>query len=185
MERMPVFAIVGKSSSGKTVLMEQLIAEFKRRGYKVAALKHAAGGMEMDQPGKDSWRLARAGSDAVFVSSPDKLAFIKKVEHDLDIEEILPIVGAEFDLILAEGFRKGKIPKIEVHRKELGEDLLCSPGELSAVVSDEPLNLALPQFSRGDVARIADFIEDELGLKGRDDVFSPSGRSKRDDQCSP
>jgi molybdopterin-guanine dinucleotide biosynthesis protein MobB len=156
---LPIVSIVGKSQSGKTVLMEQLIAEFKKRGYKVVALKHSRGGMEIDYPGKDSWKFAQAGSDAVCVSSPDKLAFIKKLDHDLDIEEIMPIVGPEFDLILAEGFRKSKIPKIEVHRKELGDDLLCYPEELSAIVTDTPLDTDIAQLPWGDIVAIADFIE--------------------------
>jgi molybdopterin molybdotransferase len=155
----PIVSIVGKSQSGKTVLMEQLIAEFKKRGYKIAALKHSRGGVEIDRPGKDSWRFAQAGSDAVYVSSPDKLAVIKNVDHDLSIEEIMPIVGPEFDLVLAEGFRKSKIPKIEVHRKELGDDLLCSPEELSAIVTDAPLNTDIAQLPWGDTAAVADFIE--------------------------
>jgi molybdopterin molybdotransferase len=156
---LPIVSIVGKSQSGKTVLMEQLIAEFEKRGYKVAALKHSRGGMEVDHPGKDSWRFAQAGSDAELISSPDKLAFIKNVNHDLRIEEIMPILGSEFDIVLAEGFRKSKIPKIEVHRKGLGDDLLCSPEELSAIVTDESLDTDIPQLPRGDTVAIADFIE--------------------------
>lgn len=161
----PIVSIVGKSQSGKTVLMEQLIAEFKRRGYKVAALKHSHGGMEIDHPGKDSWRYAQAGSDAVLVSSPGKLAFIKSVDHELDIEEIMPIVGPEFDLVLVEGFRKSKTPKIEVHRKELGDDLLCSPEELSAIVTDAPLDTDIAQLPWGDTVAVADFIEKNFVLK--------------------
>jgi molybdopterin molybdotransferase len=156
---LPIVSIVGKSGSGKTVLMEQLIAEFKRRGYKVAALKHSRGGMEIDQPKKDSWKFAQAGSDTVCISSPDKLAFIKRLDHDLNIEEIMSIIGPEFDLILAEGFRKSKIPKIEVHRKELGDDLLCSPEELSAIVTDGSLDIDITQLPCGDTVAIADFIE--------------------------
>jgi len=162
---LPIVSIVGKSQSGKTVLMEQLIAEFKRRGYKVASLKHSHGGMEIDHPGKDSWRFAQAGSDAVFVSSPDKLAFIKNLNHDLNIEEIMPILGPEFDLILAEGFRKSKTPKIEVHRKELGDDLLCSPEELSAIVTDGSLDIDIAQLPWGDTVAVADFIEKNFVLK--------------------
>jgi len=161
-KKLPVVSIVGKSQSGKTVLMEQLIAEFKRRGYKVAALKHSHGGMEIDHPGKDSWRFAQAGSDAVCISSPDKLAFIKNLNHELKIEEIMPIVGPEFDLVLVEGFRKSKTPKIEVHRKELGDDLLCSPEELLAIVTDGSLDTDINQFPWGDTAAIADFIEKNL-----------------------
>ena len=163
---LPLVSIVGKSQSGKTVLMEQLIAEFKRRGYKVAALKHSPGGMEIDRPGKDSWRFAQAGSDAVLVSSTDRLAFIKNLDHELNIEEILQVVGDEFDLVLAEGFRKSKIPKIEVHRKELGDDLLCSPDEISAIVTEGSLDTDIPQLTWGDTVAVADFIEKNFVLKG-------------------
>jgi molybdopterin molybdotransferase len=161
----PIVAIVGKSESGKTMLMEQLIAEFKKRGYKVAAIKHSHAGMEIDHPGKDSWKFSQAGSDAVCISSPDRLAFIKKVDSELGIEEIPPIIGSEFDLILAEGFKKSRVPRIEVHRKELGDDLLCSPGEPSAIVTDGSLDTAIadscrpPTFRWGDTVAIADFIE--------------------------
>jgi len=175
-ETLPIVSIVGKSQSGKTVLMEQLIAEFKRRGYKVAALKHSHGGMEIDHPGKDSWKFAQAGSDAVLVSSPDKLAFIKKLNHDLNIEEIMPIVGPEFDLILAEGFRKSKTPKIEVHRKELGDDLLCSPEELSAIVTDGSLDTDIAQLPWGDTVAVADFIEKNFVLKARTVPSTPRGK---------
>jgi len=161
----PIVSIVGKSQSGKTVLMEQLIVEFKRRGYKVVTLKHSRGGMEIDHPGKDSWRYAQAGSDAVLISSPDKLAFIKRLDHDLDIEELLPIIGPEFDLVLVEGFKKSKIPKIEVHKKELGDDLLCSPEELSAIVTDGSLDTDIPQLPWGDTVTVADFIEENFVLK--------------------
>jgi molybdopterin molybdotransferase len=175
---LPIVAIVGKSQSGKTVLMEQLIAEFKRRGYKIAALKHSRGGMEIDHPGKDSWRYAQAGSDAVLISSPDKLAFIKSLDHDLDIGEILPIVGSEFDLVLVEGFKKSKTPKIEVHREELGDDLLCSPEELSAIVTDGSLDTDIAQLPWGDTVTVADFIEKNFVLKSQSSAFLPPGRKR-------
>jgi len=174
----PIVSIVGKSRSGKTVLMEQLIAEFKRRGYKVAALKHSRGGMEIDHPGKDSWRYAQAGSDAVLISSPYKLAFIKSLDHDLDIEEILPLFGPEFDLALVEGFKKSKIPKIEVHRKGLGDDLLCSPEELSVIVTDGSLDIDIPQLPWGDTVAIADFIEKNYVLKSQDSGSLPPRRKR-------
>jgi molybdopterin molybdotransferase len=171
MKTLPIVSIVGKSQSGKTVLMEQLIAEFKRRGYKVAAVKHSHGGMEIDHPGKDSWKFAQAGSDAVYISSPDKLAFIKKLDHELNIEEIMPIVGSEFDLVLVEGFKKSQIPKIEVHRKELGDDLLCSLKELSAIVTDGSLDTDIVQFSWGDTVTVADFIEKNFMTKNEGNAF--------------
>jgi molybdopterin molybdotransferase len=167
----PIISIVGRSESGKTLLMEQLIVEFKRRGYKIAALKHShCGAIEVDQPGKDTWKFAQAGSDAVCISSPRKLAFIKISDHDLLIDEVLPIIGPEFDLVLVEGFKKSKLPKIEVHREELGNDLLCSPEELSAIVTDGPLDTPLadsyklPILSWADTASVADFIEKSFVL---------------------
>jgi molybdopterin molybdotransferase len=174
MRTSPIVSIVGRSESGKTLLMEQLIAEFKRRGYKIAALKHShCGAIEVDQPGKDTWKFAQAGSEAVCISSPHKLAFIKKSDHDLRIDEVLPIIGPEFDLVLVEGFKRSNLPKIEVHRKELGNDLLCSPEELSAIVTDGPLDTPLadsyklPILSWADTASIADFIEKNFLLNSR------------------
>ena len=164
-EMSPIVAIVGKSQSGKTMLVEQLIRELKKRGYRIAALKHSHCGIEIDHPGKDSWKFTQAGSDAVCISSPDKLAFIKNLNCELKVEEITPILGSEFDLVLAEGFKKSKIRKIEVHRKELGDGLICSPEELSAIVTDSPTDtliadgFKLPIFRWSDTAAIADFIE--------------------------
>ena len=85
----PVVSIVGKSNSGKTTLLEKLIPELKRRGYRVATVKHDTHGFEVDQPGKDTWRLAQAGADAVVISSSDKLALIKRVRDELDVTILL------------------------------------------------------------------------------------------------
>jgi molybdopterin molybdotransferase len=153
---LPTVSIVGKSDSGKTMLMEQLIAEFKRRGYKVAALKHNHHGtVEIDRRGKDTWKFARAGADAVLVSSPNKLAFIENLNHDFIFEEIMPIVGPGFG-------RSKSTRKIEVHRKKLGDDLLCYFEELSAIVTDEPLDIDVTQLPWGDTVAIANFIENNF-----------------------
>lgn len=155
----PMVSIVGKSGSGKTELLERLIAEFKKRGYRVAAVKHSQREIDMDTPGKDSWRFVQAGSEAVVVVSPDRLLFARSLGHEPKIDEILRIIGSGFDIVLIEGFRKGKAPKIEVHRKELGKELLCPVKMLSAIVTDEPLDADVPQLSPGDTGAIADFIE--------------------------
>lgn len=161
----PVVSIVGKSKAGKTTLIEGLICELKGRGYRVATIKHNPQGFELDKPGKDSWRHAQAGSDTVIMSSPQKLALIRSVDHDATIKELVQLLGVDFDIALIEGFSKGAAPKIEVHRKELGEDLLLSPKELIAIVSDEPLEADVPQFSWEDIEAIASFIEDRLIAK--------------------
>jgi len=167
---LPVVSIVGKTGSGKTQLIERLISEFKRRGYRVATVKHCPAGMEVDKPGKDSWRFAEAGSDAVVVSSPDKLACIRTVDHDSSIEEIWHLIGNDFDLVLLEGFKKGKAAKIEVHRKETGGNLVCPVELLSAIVTDEVLDNNVPQFSLSDTQTVADFIEKKFVLQDRSDT---------------
>lgn len=157
----PIVFVVGKSNSGKTTIVERLIAEFKRRGYRVATIKHEAYGFDIDKPGKDSWRHAQAGSDAVVLSSAQKLALIKNVDHEPSIAELARLIGTDFDIIIVEGFKRGKGLKIEVHRKELGE-LICDPRELMALVSDEALALDVPQFHPDDVLALAELIEKRL-----------------------
>lgn len=162
MHSVPIVSIVGRSRSGKTLLMEQLIAEFKGRGYRVAALKHSRGGMEVDYPGKDSWRFTKAGSDAVLVSSPGKLALIKSVEREPEIDEILRTIGPDFDIVLAEGFKRSNLPKIEVHRGDLGGELVCPSDELLAVVTDVQLDAGVARLSMNDTGAIADLIEQSV-----------------------
>jgi molybdopterin-guanine dinucleotide biosynthesis protein B len=157
----PIVFIVGKSNSGKTTIVERLIVEFKRRGYRVASIKHEAYGFDIDKPGKDSWRHAQAGSEAVVLSSAQKLALIKNVDHEPGIAELARLIGTDFDIIIVEGFKQGKGLKIEVHRKELGE-LVCDPRELMALVTDEALELDVPQFDPDDVLALAELIEKRL-----------------------
>ena len=84
----PVVSFVGRSNSGKTTLLEKVIRALKLRGYRVAVIKHSHHDFDLDQTGKDTWRFAQAGSDAVVISSPQKLALIKKTDHDANLEEL-------------------------------------------------------------------------------------------------
>ena len=167
----PIVCIVGKSNIGKTTLLENLIAELKKRGYTLATVKHDVHGFDVDQPGKDSWRFAQVGSDAVVISSPQKLALIQKVDHDYTPQELARIIGEDYDIILTEGYKRSQLPKIEVHRKEVSEELLCSPDDLVAVVTDEPLDLAVWQCSFDEIPRLADLIEETFILtREKEDV---------------
>jgi molybdopterin-guanine dinucleotide biosynthesis adapter protein len=155
-----VISIVGRSNSGKTTLLEKLIGELKRRGYNLAVIKHCANGFDLDQPGKDSWRFAKAGSDTVVLSSAQKIAYIKSMDHEATLDELLYHIGDEFDLVLTEGFKSGNAPKIEVHRD--GSELLFSAEELIALVTDESLDIAVPQYSPSEVEALADLIEKKI-----------------------
>ncbi len=165
----PIISIVGKSDAGKTTLLEGLIAELKRRGYKVAAIKHAGDDFELEKAGKDSWRLSQAGSEVVAISSPHKLAIIKQTEQDLSPQAISRVIKWDYDLILTEGFKKSSNLKIEIHSKKQGDELLSPPKQLLAVVTDEPMAIDVPQFSPNEVQKIADLIEGWLQVRQRDE----------------
>jgi len=168
----PVVSIVGKSGVGKTTVMEKLVAELKKRGYRVAALKHNVHGFDMDHEGKDTWRFDRAGSDAVAISSTQKLAIIRKVDHDLTLAELQRFIGPDFDIILAEGFKQDKAPKIEVHRKEIGADILCNKDELLAVATDEKLEIDVPQYTLEDARGMADLIEKRFFDREKENIVT-------------
>ena len=155
----PIISIVGKSDSGKTTLLEGLITELKRRGYRVAIIKHSAEDVELDAVNKDTWRFSQAGSEISAISSGHKLAVFKHLEHDFSPQELCQFIAGDFDLLLTEGFKQSNYPKIEIHRQEQGSDLLVPPQQLLAVVTDEPLEIDVPQFSKDEVRKIADLIE--------------------------
>jgi len=168
----PVVSIVGKSGVGKTTVMEKLIAELKNRGYRVATLKHNVHGFDIDLEGKDTWRYAQAGSDTVAISSSHKIAIIRKVGHDHTLAELNRFIGTDFDIILAEGFKQDKALKIEVHRQELGAELLCNKEELLAIATDERLEIDVPQYTLEDARGIADLIEKRFFDREQEDIVA-------------
>ena len=155
----PIISIVGKSDSGKTTLIEKLIPELTRRGYRIATVKHDVHGFEVDREGKDSWRHKKAGAHTVIISSPERLALIRDVEKDLTLEEIRETLVQDVDLIISEGYKKDVQPKIEVFRKEKHQELLCTKKDnLAAVVSNQPFDIDVPCFDLEDMKGLADFI---------------------------
>ena len=154
----PIVCIVGRPKSGKTTLMRRLIPELKQRGYRVATIKHVAHRFDIDIEGKDSWEHAEAGSDCVILSSPQRVAIIENVDHVLSPAELARLVSGNFDIVLAEGFKEAPELKIEVHRRDIG-GIVCLPQELMAIVTDQRLELDVPQFSMNDISGLADLIE--------------------------
>jgi molybdopterin-guanine dinucleotide biosynthesis protein B len=154
----PIVSIVGKSKSGKTTLIEKLIGELKSRGYQVATIKHTSQDLTFDQPGKDSWRHTQAGSEATVISSPDKMVLIKPTARESNLEEIVHLLGEDYDIILTEGFSQGDAPKIEVHRQQAGPPL-ATVRKLIAIATDESLETKTRQFSLEDIKGLADLLE--------------------------
>jgi len=85
----------------------------------VATIKHVPQGVSFDEPGKDSWRHILAGSEATAISSLDKIVMIKPAGRDASLDEVARLLGEDYDIILAEGFKQGNAPKIEVHCSEI------------------------------------------------------------------
>lgn len=167
-QSVPVVSIVGKSGVGKTTALERIIREIKRRGYKVGTVKHDTHGFDMDRPGKDSWRHAQAGSDAVVVAGPHKIALIRRVDEEMPLDEIVPLIG-DVDLVITEGYKRGEKPKIEVTRLERGTELLCHADELVAIMTDYPVDMPVSQFALDDAAGVVELLE-KLYLRNSEEV---------------
>jgi len=161
----PVVSIVAKSGTGKTTLVVKLIRRLKEKGYRVGVIKHDAHRFDIDHEGKDSWRMTQAGADTMVISSPDKLAMVKRhtAENEPGPVELVANYFQDVDIVLTEGYKKNAFPKIEVHRKARSGGLLCrgeeNDPELMAVASDERLELDVPVLDIDDDKGIADFIE--------------------------
>jgi len=162
--QIPVISIVGgKSNSGKTTLLVKIIREAKRRGWRVATLKHDVHGFEMDQPGKDTWRHAQAGADIVAISSPQKIAILEKVTEDQPLDEVLARIQG-VDVIFTEGYKQANKPKIEVFRSAVHQELFSKPEELLAIASDVSFDNGIPCFGLDDAQGICDLIEETFGV---------------------
>jgi len=174
----PIVAFSGPSGAGKTRLLVRLLPALVRRGLRVAALKHSGHAHFFDAPGKDSHRLRRAGALAVVVEGPAGAAwFGPPLGGARAMAGLLPAV----DLVVAEGFKGERLPRIEVHARRVSREFLCARDRrVMAVVSDEPPPRDLPCFGHAEVEALADFLCRRFGLaadpggKGR-----PGGRRRR------
>jgi molybdopterin-guanine dinucleotide biosynthesis protein MobB len=161
----PLLGFVAYSGSGKTTLLEQLIPELRARGLRIGLIKHAHHDFDIDIPGKDSYRLRKAGASQVMVASARRWALINEHEKERDeprLDELLQHLDtSRFDLLLVEGFKHENYPKIEVWRSATGKPLIY-PGaeEIIALACDKPptTTVTIPLLDLNDVASIADFI---------------------------
>ncbi len=154
----PIVSFVGRSNSGKTTLIERVIPELVRAGYKVATVKHAGHGFDLDTEGKDSWRHKQAGASSVMVLSKGSIAMFADVSDEMNVEDVRDrFLDHTYDLIIAEGWKHEGYPKIVVVREQIGETSVSTEG-LLAVVSDTPVDLSVPLFGLDDVIGVAALI---------------------------
>ncbi|MCR9089661.1 MAG: molybdopterin-guanine dinucleotide biosynthesis protein B [Rhodobacteraceae bacterium] len=164
---MRVFGVTGWKNAGKTGLMERLVSEITGRGITVSTLKHAHHTFDVDHPGKDSYRHRKAGATEVLLASRNRWALMHELRDTEEpaLEDLLPKL-APVDLVLIEGYKRDRHPKIEAWRAETGNPLIA-PGDdsIRAVASDAPLpGLNVPNFDLNDTVGIADFVLREVGL---------------------
>lgn len=158
----PIVSIVSKKRSGKTTLLEKLIPELSNRGYRVGTVKHDTHGFNIDHEGKDTYRHKACGAEAVLISSPWKLSFIKDSKEDLALTELVSMYMNDLDIVLTEGYKRANMPQVEVFRSAAHATPLHSKGDngsLIAVMSDVPLDLGVPNLDIDDVRALADIIE--------------------------
>ena len=166
---MKVFGIAGYSGSGKTTLLEKLIPQFTARGIKVAVIKHAHHGFDIDRPGKDSYRHREAGAHEVLLSCNDRWALMheRRSEGEVTLDELIGHLSP-CDLVLIEGFKQEPVPKLEVYRPENGKPpLFPERSDIVALATDADIVTTLPKLPLNDMAVIATFIIDTLQLSER------------------
>lgn len=159
-----IVSVIGKSGVGKTTLLEKLVPELRSRGYRIGTIKHDAHDFEIDYPGKDSWRLTRAGSNIVVLAARSRLAVVEQLDEEWPLERLASIMADRVDLILTEGYLRSATPKMEVSRRALGNALVAQPVDLLAIISDQPFSLNVPQFGLDDAPALASFLEQYFGL---------------------
>ena len=151
-------AIVGKSDSGKTTLIEKVVPELVKLGLRVGTVKHDAHSFEIDHPGKDSWRHGQSGAQAYAIASPKRLAFITKLDGEMPLTEHARRFFAGFDLVVAEGYKRTAPHRVELFRVGAGHaEPLCGPGEAMALVTDSKLQHE-HTFKLEDAAGLARFL---------------------------
>ena len=163
---MRIYGVTGWKNAGKTGLMERLVAEITGRGYTVSTVKHAHHTFDVDQPGKDSHRHRVAGATEVLLASRNRFALMHELreEGEPTLESLLQKLSP-VDLVLVEGYKRDRHPKVEAFRAETGNTLIATDDPtIRAVASDTALTIDRPLFDLNDTKAIADFILAEVAL---------------------
>ncbi|MCO6544681.1 MAG: molybdopterin-guanine dinucleotide biosynthesis protein B [Gilliamella sp.] len=161
MNNQKIIGISGYSSSGKTTLLKKIVSLLVEQNFKVGTLKHAHHDIDIDLPGKDSYELRKAGSLQTIVACDNRYALICETQNKpIDLITLINQFK-DVEIILIEGFKSEKIPKIICHRK-INKKALYIDEFTIAVVSDEPLDISLPVFDINKPIQIVEFIKSYL-----------------------
>ena len=157
--------VAASSNSGKTTLIEKIVRILKSRGLRIAVVKHASKGFELDREGKDSWKFRKAGADAVVLVGPDQIAVVKDIKQQPDDDGLVKMIG-DVDLVIKEGFKTAGGARIEVFRSGVSAEQPLSARDPSflALVSDRRADVGIPWFSLDDAEGVASFLADKFEL---------------------
>lgn len=164
-----IISFIAKSGTGKTTLIEKLINILSGKGYKISSIKHTDHEINVDTPGKDSWRHKNAGAFSSMLLSEKKLTFFSDIEAPPDIKNIISKFFTGSDIVIIEGFKGLDIPRVELLRKEVSPEMeikYLNDPNLFLVCADETIkDLKIPQININDSKKIAGFIEEEIIAK--------------------
>ncbi len=157
----PIVGFVADSGTGKTTLLSRLLPILKERGLTVGLIKHSHHDFDIDQPGKDSYRLRKAGASPVVLVSSHRRAVITELgsQEPTLSEQLYCFPYGSVDLVIVEGFKDEDYAKIELHREELKNPLM-QPHDPSiiAIVSNQQLTANVPVIALSEPSHVADFI---------------------------
>ena len=151
--------VVGVKNSGKTTLIEELVRELVRRGYRVGTIKHSSHRHDVDVPGKDSHRHGLAGGCPAALVTADSVGVFFPAPPGQEVYEELAPWYAACDLVIVEGGLDARAPKVEVWRRGLaGVPLAAGRSDIAAVVTDEAVEIAVECWPRSSVSHVADGV---------------------------
>lgn len=163
----PLLGFAAYSGTGKTTLLVKLIPELKKRGLRIAVIKHAHHNFDVDKPGKDSYELRKAGAAPMLISSSRRTVIMidNEIEEEPELEKLLRHIPPEsVDLVLVEGFKQWPFVKIELHREATGKPLMYNTdNNIIAIAHDRDkenllTDTEIPQLNLNNIHEIADFV---------------------------
>lgn len=173
----PILGFAAYSGTGKTTLLEALLPKLTEAGLRIGMLKHAHHNFDVDKPGKDSYRLRKAGASQMLIASRNRFALMTETpEAEAEFEYLLTRFDEDMlDVVLVEGCKNIAFPKIELHREEVGKPWLYPNDEnIIAIASDSSaLDSELPQMNINDLDAIAQFV-----LQYVQDAKAPKSKEK-------
>lgn len=155
----PIIAFVGRSESGKTTFIERLVPELKSRGYKVATVKHVPQHYHPAVTIRDTERHLAAGAEATIAATPETLILTKPCSAESPVDEIGRLLGDEYDIIIAEGFKSSGIPKFEIWRRGAGAPLEDIRSRVAVITDDAYPDESARRFRLSEIGGVADLIE--------------------------